>query len=129
MAGNDRKIQEVGKPTRPEPRRCAPPALGPLLRFRMESHRTGSPRDHGIPAGELVRAGAIALAEDRLGEAPPATVSPGHLALIETMWRMVYVLATLNREQLLDGGRADDLDELVAEAREVMKETMDEGPV
>ena len=26
---------------------------------------------HGIPAGELVRAGALAFAEDRLGESPP----------------------------------------------------------
>ena len=38
------------------------------------------------------------------------------------------VLATLNREQLLDAERGEDLDELVAEARQVMRETMDEGP-
>ena len=83
---------------------------------------------HGIPAGELVRSGAIALAEDRLGEAPPATVSPGHLVLIETMWRMVYVLATLNRDELLAGGRGKDLDDIVAAARRTMNETMSEGP-
>ena len=83
---------------------------------------------HGISAGELVRAGAIALAEDRLGEAPPATVSPGHLVLIETMWRMVYVLATLNRDELLAGGRGKDLDDIVAAARRTMNETMSEGP-
>ena len=41
---------------------------------------------------------------------------------------MAYVLATLNREQLLDTERGEDLDELVAEARLVMRETMDEGP-
>ena len=46
---------------------------------------------------------------------------------METMWRMVWVLATL-RDQLLDAGREGDLDELVAEAREVMLETMTEGP-
>lgn len=68
---------------------------------------------HGIPSGELVRAGALALAEDRLGEAPPVTVSPGHLALIETMWRMVYVLATLNRDKLLADGRGNELDDIV----------------
>ena len=83
---------------------------------------------HGIPAGELVRAGAIALAEDRLGEAPPATVTPGHLALIETMWRMVYVLATLNRDRMLDDGDEEELDNLVAAAHRTMKETMNEGP-
>jgi len=54
-------------------------------------------------------------------------LSPGHLALIESTWRMAYVLATLNREQLLDAERKDDLDELVTEAQEVMGETMTEG--
>ena len=63
-----------------------------------------------------------------MAEPPLAVLSPGHLALVETMWRMVYVLATLNREQLLDAGREDDLDELVSEARDVMQETMAEGP-
>ena len=82
----------------------------------------------GVPAGEFVRSGALAAAEDRLGEAPPATVSPGHLALIETLWRMVYVLAALNRDRMLEHKRGEDLDELVAEAREAMAETMNEGP-
>ncbi|MXW90164.1 MAG: hypothetical protein F4114_12110 [Rhodospirillaceae bacterium] len=82
----------------------------------------------GVPAGEFARSGALAAAEERISAPPPAVLSPGHLALVETMWRMVYVLATLNREQLLDAGRRDDLDELVAEAREVMRETMAEGP-
>ena len=83
---------------------------------------------HGIPAGELVRSAALARAEDRLGEAPPATVSPGHLALLETRWRMVYVLATLNRDDLLADGRGKELDDLVAAARRTMSETMSEGP-
>ena len=83
---------------------------------------------HGIPAGELVRAGALALAEDRLGEHPPATVSPGHLALIESTWRMAYVLATLDRERMLDARRGDELNDVVAAAHRVMAETMDQGP-
>ncbi len=82
---------------------------------------------HGIPAGELVRAGALALAEDRLGEAPPATVTPGHLALIESMWRMTYVLATMNREQALDASREKELDDIVVAAHRVMAETMKDG--
>ncbi len=83
---------------------------------------------HGVPAGELVRAGALAIAEDRLGEALPASLSPGHLALIEATWRMAYMLATLARERMLDAGREKELDDLVAAARSVMKETMEEGP-
>ena len=55
---------------------------------------------HGLSAGELVRSGALAGAEDRLGESLPATLSPGHIALIEATYRAVYMLAT----QLLDAG-------------------------
>ena len=83
---------------------------------------------HGVPAGELVRTGALALAEDRLGESPPATLSPGHLALIESIYRSVYVMSTLKREELLDAGHRDDVKALVDAARKTMKQTMDEGP-
>ena len=50
----------------------------------------------GVPAGEFARSGALAAAEERIAELPPAALSPGHLALIESTWRMAYVLATLN---------------------------------
>ena len=127
MAENDRKIQKSGSQRGQNRGDARQPHSVRFSDSEWNLIERAAAR-HGIPAGELVRAGAIALAEDRLGEAPPATVSPGHLALIETMWRMVYVLATLNREELLDGGRADELDELVAEARRTMNETMSEGP-
>ena len=83
---------------------------------------------HGIPAGELVRAAALALAEDRLGESPPATLTSGHLALIEVMYRYVYVMATLDRQQLLDAGRGKELTALVDAARKTMAQVMDVGP-
>ena len=83
---------------------------------------------HGISAGEIVRSGALAAAGERLGAPLPATVSPGHLALIEATFRAVYVLATLRREELLDAGREDELDEVVKAARSVMAETMNDGP-
>ena len=83
---------------------------------------------HGVPASELVRAGALALAEDRLGETPPATLSPGHLALIEDTYRSVYLMATLKREELLEAGHRDDVEALVNAARNTMKKTMKEGP-
>ncbi len=83
---------------------------------------------HGIPAGELVRAGALALAEDRLGESPPATLTSGHLALIEATYRSVYMMSTLKREELLDTGHRDDVQALVDAARKTMTQTMDEGP-
>ena len=83
---------------------------------------------HGVPAGELVRAGAITLAEDRLGESLAATLSPGHLTLIEDIYRFVYVMATLERERLLDSGRGDEVEALIDAARKTMSQTMEEGP-
>ena len=83
---------------------------------------------HGIPAGELVRNGAMAAAEELLGEPPKATLSHGHAALIEDVYRMVYMMATLDRGRLLDAGRGKELEDLVAAARRTMAETMEEGP-
>ena len=83
---------------------------------------------HGIPAGELVRAGALALAGDRLGESLPATLTSGHLALIEATYCSVYMMSTLKREELLDAGQQDDVEALVDAAGKTMKETMNEGP-
>ena len=83
---------------------------------------------HGIPAGELVRSSALAAAEERLAEPPKATLSHGHAALIEAVYRMVYMMATLDRGRLLDAGRGKELEDLIAAARRTMAETMDEGP-
>ena len=63
-----------------------------------------------------------------IGEPQPPALTSGHLALIVSTWRIAWVLATLNREQLLDADRKNDLDDRVIEAREVMLETMTEGP-
>ncbi len=83
---------------------------------------------HGVSAGEIVRTGALAAAGERLTAPIPATVSPGHLALIEATFRTVYALATLRREAELDAGRKEEFDAIVRAARRVMAETMDEGP-
>ena len=127
MAQNDRKIARTGTGKgegRADARRSH------SIRFADSEWQLieKAAARQGVPAGEFARSGALAAAEERIGEPPPAVLSPGHLALMETMWRMIYVLATLNREQLLDAGRAADLDDLVTEAREVMLETMTEGP-
>ena len=83
---------------------------------------------HGIAAGELVRSGAMAAAEERIGEPPAVTLSSGHAALIEAVYRMVYMMATLDRGRLLDAGRGKELEDLIAAARRTMAETMDEEP-
>ena len=83
---------------------------------------------HGIPAGELVRDGALALAEDRLGESPPATLTSGHLALIEATYRASFVRSVLDKEQLLDAATQKEVEKLVDAARVAMEKTMKEGP-
>ena len=49
------------------------------------------------------------------------------VALIEAIYRSVYVMVTLKREDLLDAERDEELDDLVAAARRTMTETMEEG--
>ncbi len=82
----------------------------------------------GIPASQLVRAVTLAAAEERLDRPTGAAITPGHLALIEATYRAVYVLATINRDEMLDAERGKELDEIVEEARTTMAETMDEVP-
>lgn len=80
---------------------------------------------HGVSTGELVRSGAVAIAEERLGESPPSTLSGGHAALIEEIYRYVYILATLKREDMLDDSRGQDLRHVVEEARKAMAAAME----
>ena len=72
--------------------------------------------------------GALALAENPLGNPPPGTLSKSHAALIEAIYRSVYMMATLKRDELLDAGRDQELDDLVAASRRTMDETMQECP-
>ena len=81
----------------------------------------------GIPASQLVRTVILAAVEERLDRPAEPAIAPGHLALIEATYRAVYVLATINREEMLDAERGKELDEIVEAARNTMRETMDEA--
>ncbi len=82
----------------------------------------------GIPASQLVRAATLAAAEERLDRPAEAAVPPGYLALIEDIYRGVYLLTTLRGEELIREKRKRQLDSIVKDGRLAMKETMDEGP-
>ncbi len=82
---------------------------------------------HGMPAGEFVRSEVLAAAEESPPASPEASFSAGHGALIEAIYRAVYVLATINREQLIEAGRREDIEGIVAEARNAMAQTMTEA--
>ncbi len=84
---------------------------------------------HGIPAGEYVRSGALAAAEGTSPDSPEGNLSVGHAALIEAIYRAVYLLATINREQLIEAGRRRDIDRIVEEARDAMMDTMEKSSV
>ncbi|MDE0497223.1 MAG: hypothetical protein OXH86_07705 [Acidimicrobiaceae bacterium] len=80
--------------------------------------------EHGITPAELVRVRTLALAEKRLLEPPADPLSPGHIALIEATWRAVHLLATLATRQM----RYEDIDDLVGESHNAMRQTMTDDP-
>ncbi len=62
---------------------------------------------------------------ERQGQGSEGTAQ---VALIEVTCSAVYVLATINREEMLDAGREKEVDEIVEAAHGTMREIMDEGP-
>ena len=78
----------------------------------------------GLTAPELIRASVRARAEEKPSEQSPTALSPGHIALIEATWRAVHLLATLATRQM----RYEDIDDLVGEAHNAMRQTMTDDP-
>ena len=82
----------------------------------------------GIPASQLVRAATLAAAEERLYRPVEGAIPSGYLALIEATYRAVYLLATRERERILETANPTELDSLLDGAREAMTQTMNEDP-
>ena len=82
----------------------------------------------GIPASQLVRAAALAAAEERLDRPAGAALTHGHVALIEDIYRGVYLLTTLRQEELLGEKRNKQLDSILEDGRLAMAEALGEGP-
>ena len=82
----------------------------------------------GIPASHLVRAATLAAAEDRLDRPAGTALSPGHVTLIEDIYRGVYLLTTLRQEELLGEKRNKQLDSILEDGRLSMAEALGEGP-
>ena len=83
---------------------------------------------HGIPASQLIRAATLAAAEERLDRPAGTALSPGHVALIEDIYRGVYLLTTLRGQELIHAKRKEELDEIVDDGRKAMAEALGEGP-
>ncbi len=68
--------------------------------------------EHKIPAAEFVRDAALDLARNK-NVAESASMLAGTTALIERVYRGVYLLSTLKRDEMLHEGRGDELDEMI----------------
>lgn len=82
----------------------------------------------GIPASQFVRAATLAAAEDRLDRSAGTALSPGHVALIEDIYRGVYLLTTLRGEELRRAKREKELDSILEDGRMAMAEALGEEP-
>lgn len=67
----------------------------------------------GIPHAGFVRNTALAASESESGK-----ISPEITAQIERLYRGVYLLATLKRDEMLRDGRREELDRVTEGARE-----------
>ena len=71
----------------------------------------------GMTAAELVRHAAVSFAGGR--RAPDSAASPHEIAAqIERIYRGVYLLSTLKRDEMLRDGRHEELERVVEAARE-----------
>ena len=77
----------------------------------------------GLPTAEFVRFAALAVIED--GGNTVARLAP----LVETAFRGTYVLATRLRDQMLQAGEQEELDALVAKARQLQDKLLDDVSV
>lgn len=73
-------------------------------------------KDRGMTAAVLVRHAAMGLAEGRLAT-DCATPAPGIAAQIERIYRGVYLLSTLKRDEMLREGQKEELDRVMKDAR------------
>ena len=70
-------------------------------------------RKHGATAAEFIRNAALDAAGSESG-----TFSPGIAAQIDRIYRGVYLLATLKRDEMSRAGRQEELDRTMKAARE-----------
>ena len=80
-------------------------------------------RRSGIAAAEFARNAALAAAEDK-----SAAIPPGISAQIERIYRGVYLLSTLKRDEMVREGRQDELDRTMKAARESQVSLLDDAP-
>ena len=82
-------------------------------------------RKHGATAAEFIRNAALALAGEETG-VDSGPIPSGITAQIERIYRGVYLLSTLKRDELLREGRKNELDRVMKDARESQASILDD---
>ena len=76
-----------------------------------------SAETRGMTAAELVRHAAVSLASGKLGSRIPP-IPPEIAAQIERIYRGVYLLSTLKRDEMIREGRQDECERIGQDARD-----------
>ena len=74
--------------------------------------------ERGMTAAVFVRHAAMSLADGKF-IAGTAAFTPGHVELLERIFRTTYILATLKRDEITRQGRSGEMDDMVQAAREM----------
>ncbi len=82
-------------------------------------------RRSGATAAEFIRNAALALAGEETG-VDPGPIPSGTSAMIERIYRGVYLLSTLKRDELVLEGRKNELDRVMKDARESQAAFLDD---
>ena len=80
-------------------------------------------RRRGIAAAEFIRNAALATTGDK-----STAIPPGISAQIERIYRGVYLLSTLKRDEMVREGRQDELDRTMKAARDSQVSFLDDAP-
>ena len=122
----DANREQVAAITRPGPRKQH------TIRFSDAEWEQISAvaRQHEISPSLLVRQTMVSMSNGKLpmwfeGTAP--VLSPGILAQIEKIYRGVYILATLKRDEMYENGQRDKLDAVLDEARITQAEIVEDA--
>ena len=82
-------------------------------------------KTRGMNAAELVRHAAVNFAMGRL-TADSSAFPPEIAAQIERIYRGVYMLSTLKRDEMISGGHQEELDRIAKGARESQASVLNE---
>ena len=125
MAVNDSAANDSGEHSETKP---AEPRTPRSIRF-SNSEWAGienEARARGMAAAELVRHAAVSFAEGKLTpytEALPLEIA----AQIERIYRGVYLLSTLKRDEMIRDGEQEALDKIHKSARESQNAILNEA--